>query len=453
MVKKLTDDEIKSLKSDYLAIPKDDRKPLEVRDTEVRGLTLRFQPSGCATFFLQFRDTTGKQGRIRIGRYGNSKVDREIGLPKARELAKDHLANITQGKNPADEKREAREERKQPSRDLTLRQFLDDIYGPWAIANLKSHGPTLIRLRAGFAPLLDKKLVDLGSWDFESNRMRRAKEKRFHPKKKGAKEAKPRKPPSKAGINRDQMTMRAALAKAVEWNKSQEFRGCLIDVNPLDGVKKAREDKNQSIRAMTPTEEADILDAFAKRRAKLVEKWQAEARKPKKGKKTVGPPIPRFLDYFEVMIIVSLDCGLRRGEALGLLWSDVDFADSTIVVRGEGAKSSQTRKIPMTPRVQYHVLNKWSLQTGGEGRVFPGASVDSIRAKWRVLLTDAKVTGLRWHDLRHTFATRLVMKGVALPVVQKLMGHASITTTARYLHSTDADARAAIGQVVNGKGE
>lgn len=420
MKKTITDKAVKALR------PAD--KPYELRDDKLQGFLLRVQPSGVMTYYFEYKNAAGKRNRHRLGSHPTMTV------PQAQKKAREKANEVFDGGDPQAEK-------KQASRDLTLRQFLDDVYAPWARVNLKSHAPTLIRLNAGFAPLLDKRLVDLCAFDFEKHRIKRLKEKRFHPRPKGEKDPKPRKPPTHAGINRDQMTMRAALSRAVEWKH--------MDHNPLDGVKKKKEDKNRAIRAMTATEEADILDAFAKRRAKLVAKCQAEARK----KKTTGPLIPRFLDYFEPMIVVSLDCGLRRGEALGLLWSDVDFADSTIIVRGEGAKSSQTRKIPMSTRVQYHILNKWELQTGGEGRVFPGASVDSIRAKWRVLLNDAGVTGLRWHDLRHTFGTRLALRGVALPVIQKLMGHASITTTARYLHATDADARAAVGQVVNGKDE
>lgn len=406
MVKKLTDK--------YLSTLKPGAKPLEVRDTEVRGLTFRLQPSGVATFFLQYRDGTGKQGRVKIGRYGDNAVNREIGLPRARALAKEHLAKITLGDNPADERRQAR-------KDLTLGTFLDEEYGPWAKANLKSHESVLLRLKAGFAPLTGKRLADLSPFDFEKHRLRRLKEKL--PTR--------TKPASPATINRDQQTLRAALTRAVAWGH--------MDVNPLTGTKKAKEDKNRAIRAMTADEEQRIVGAFWARHTKRVLKGKEQAMKHRR----TPPPVPVYLDYFEPMIAVSLGCGLRRGEALALDWADVDMKAKTITVKGEGAKSAQTRKIPLGARV-HDVLTEWATQTPKTGKVFPEASVDSIRAKWRVLLADAGVKGLRWHDLRHTFGSRLALAGVALPIVQKLMGHASITTTARYLHSTDDDARKAI---------
>lgn len=400
MKKSITDKAVKALR------PKE--KPYEVRDTDLQGFLLRIQPSGAMTFYFEYKNPAGKKNRHRLGSYPTMTVR------QAHKKAREKSNEVFEGGDPQAEK-------KQASRDLTLEKFLDDVYKPWAETNLKSHAPTMIRLKANFKPLLKKKLVDLSPFDFEKHRITRLKSKSSVTKR----------PPSAAAINRDQQTLRAALSRAVEWKH--------MDTNPLTGTKKAKEDKNRSIRAMTATEEADALDAFRARRDAVVKKWQADARKGKQ----VGPPVPTYLNYFEPAVIVSLDCGLRRGELIALLWADVDLALRTITVRGEGAKSSQTRTVPLSERVRY-TLAKWSGQSGGEGRVFPGATVDSIRAKWRILCRDAKVKGLRWHDLRHTFGSRLAMAGVTLPVVQRLMGHASITTTARYLHATDEDARKAV---------
>ena len=66
------------------------------------------------------------------------------------------------------------------------------------------------------------------------------------------------------------------------------------------------------------------------------------------------------------------------------------------------------------------------------------------RVWWEAALDASKVAGYRWHDNRHTFCSRLAMKGVNLKVIQTLAGHKTITMTARYAHLDDASLRAAV---------
>jgi len=83
------------------------------------------------------------------------------------------------------------------------------------------------------------------------------------------------------------------------------------------------------------------------------------------------------------------------------------------------------------------VLRQWQKQIKGEGLVFPGKNgsrLDNVRKSWAGLLKNASITGFRWHDLRHDFASKLVMAGVPLNTVRDLLGHADLTTTLRYAH-------------------
>jgi len=370
-----------------------EEKPYEVRDDTLPGFLLRVQPSGSMTYYIEYRNKTGKKNRYKLGSHP------VMTAPMARDEAKKKLAEVVMGEDPQAEKKEAR-------RNITLEQFLDLHYKPWAEANLKSYSPTMARLKSGFKPMLKKYLTELTSWDFEKHRQVRLK----------TKLEKSNKEPGQATINRDQMTMRAALSRAVQWGH--------LDSNPLDGVKKAREDRNRKIRALEAEEEERMLKYLRQER----KHWKHEFKR------------------LEVMVIVSVDTGVRQGELFGLQWTDIDLQAQTLNVRGEGAKSSQSRTIPLSAR-SLDSLTKWKAYSASEGLVFPGEDgekLDNVVKAWKRLLDKAEVTGLRWHDLRHTFGTRLAMAGVALPTVQRLMGHSSITTTSRYLHSTDQDARKAI---------
>lgn len=386
-------DEREILDADKLKQLTPREKPYQFRDGQCRGFLLQVQPSGVRTYYFQYRNQAGRTCKVKIGRVG------DVSPTKARRKAEKLLAAVTMGEDPAGEKREAR-------RTLTLEQFLDDHFEAWAMANLKSHEPTLCRLRSCFKPLLKRRLASLGPGDFERHRLWRL-----------ANSLPGRsKPPTPQTVNRDQAHMRAALGRAVEWG--------FLDQNPLDGVKKATEDRNRKIRALTAEEEERILAELAK----PAKQWAAEYKR------------------LAVMVVVSLDTGMRRGELFGLEWRDLDLEAKTVSVRGEGAKSGQSREIPLSGRV-VTALEGWRPEKGAQGLVFPardGGRMDNFRRSWAGILKSAEVTGVRWHDLRHTFGTRLAMAGVPLPTIQRLMGHASITTTQRYLHSGAVDARRAI---------
>ncbi len=149
--------------------------------------------------------------------------------------------------------------------------------------------------------------------------------------------------------------------------------------------------------------------------------------------------------------------GLRRGELLGLRWRDVDFAGSTIRVRASYAagklttpKSGKVRAVPMAPDVASALarLGDRDRYTGDDDFVFAGEAGppldgDALSSRYRDALARAALRPLRFHDLRHTFGTRMIAKA-DIRRVQEWMGHADIQTTMKYLHYTPREEDAAL---------
>ena len=149
--------------------------------------------------------------------------------------------------------------------------------------------------------------------------------------------------------------------------------------------------------------------------------------------------------------------GLRRGELIALRWRDVGFAGSVIRVRGNYAggsvtspKSGKVRSVPMAPDVAQALASlggrkDWSsdddLVFAGEAGGYLDGS--ALRRRYTAALKRAGLRPLRFHDLRHTFGTRMIAHA-DIRRVQEWMGHADIKTTMRYLHYAPSADEAAL---------
>jgi integrase len=139
--------------------------------------------------------------------------------------------------------------------------------------------------------------------------------------------------------------------------------------------------------------------------------------------------------------------GLRMGELLALHWRDVDFSGSVIRVRTSWAggrlttpKSGKVRSVPMAPDVASALarLGDRGNWMGDDDLVFASDTGDHIsdsalRIRYKAALGRADLRNLRFHDLRHTFGTRMIAKA-DVRRVQEWMGHADIQTTMKFLH-------------------
>lgn len=159
-------------------------------------------------------------------------------------------------------------------------------------------------------------------------------------------------------------------------------------------------------------------------------------------------------DDYEPALRFAMLTGCRRAEIVGLEWSRVDFFNDEFTVIGKGDRS---RVIPMTAETRSLL---WSLKDHHATSVFTylcrrprkaqrkgtryPITMEGFKTEWRRTLGRASVKDFRFHDSRHTAATRLVRATGNLKLAQQLLGHSEIATTARYAHVTKEDLRAGL---------
>jgi integrase len=198
-----------------------------------------------------------------------------------------------------------------------------------------------------------------------------------------------------ATINRELTLAKHIMTKAFEWK--------LIADNPFRGVRNLRVPK-QPKRVLAGDEEIKLLAACERVRS-------------------------RFL---RPLVLLALNTGMRRGELLTLEWSRVDLNQRAI--RIINAKSTAgDRDIPMNATV--HSLLSELARRATSPLVFPsnrkqGESLFDLKKGFKRAVQLAGIQHIRFHDTRHTFATRLVRAGVDIVSVQHLLGHSKITMTA-----------------------
>jgi len=145
------------------------------------------------------------------------------------------------------------------------------------------------------------------------------------------------------------------------------------------------------------------------------------------------------------IISVALHTGMRLQEILSLRWAQVDLDEMILTV--ERTKSGKARTIPLNVALHDELSRLRSLD-GRTPFVFPnpktGKSLTTVKTAFVAACRRAGIAGLRFHDLRHTFGSRLVEKGADIETVRSLLGHASIAVTQRYVHTTDERRRTAV---------
>jgi integrase len=159
---------------------------------------------------------------------------------------------------------------------------------------------------------------------------------------------------------------------------------------------------------------------------------------------------PEHLDEF----VVSVNTGMRNGEQFSrITWECVDFARKDLFI--PQSKNGSSRHIPLNPDALAAFERQRQRAIGDDGvipmsltgPIFIGRAdeaLHSARHWFEPAVKKAGIKHFRWHDLRHTFASRLIMKGADITTVASLMGHKRIQMTMRYAHLAPEHKRAAV---------
>jgi len=134
-----------------------------------------------------------------------------------------------------------------------------------------------------------------------------------------------------------------------------------------------------------------------------------------------------------LLVVMAITTGARRGELLGLRWQDIDFKERTATLHK--TKNGEQRLLTLPTPTMEELLQHREV---GNGLVFPSQThIDRpvpLNKYWYDVLAEADIQDFRFHDLRHTAASYLVMNGATLYEAGEVLGHKSIQTTKRYAH-------------------
>jgi len=396
--------------------------PVDVRDVKLPGFVLRVRPSGTHSYYATWTPRTGKPGKRRVARWYPLGTTAVLEAPEAREAARKVLADVARGDDPI-------EARKIEAQRITFEAFVTDHYTPWATAQRKTGAEQVARLTRTFGDTLNGlRLDEIGPFHIERWRSARLKD-GIEP----------------STVNRDLAVLRGALSRAVEWG--------LLSVHPLARVKASQTDRGSVVRYLSPDEESRLLKALAARdETRREERRRANTWRRERGYRA-WPEYGVYTDHLHPLVLLALHTGLRRGELFALRWADVDLVGARLTVRGEKAKSGQTRHVPLNTTA-VSTLTTWRScvkPKAPTALVFPGvdgAPLTDIKTSWLALVKAAGIADFRFHDCRHTFASKLVMRGIDLNTTRELLGHADLKMTLRYAHMAPEHKAAAVAKLV-----
>jgi integrase len=198
-----------------------------------------------------------------------------------------------------------------------------------------------------------------------------------------------------ATVNRHLATLKHMFSKAVEWD--------MVESETLKRIKRVKllEENNKHLRYLSKEECQELINAC-------------------------GPSL-------RPIVVTAPNTGMRKGEILNLRWDQVDLKHGFILL--DRTKNGERREIPINDTLGRTF--KGLMRRLDVPHVFYAKTalpLKDVKKSFQKALRRSKIHDFKFHDLRHTFASHLVMSGVDLTTVKELLGHKTLTMTLRYAH-------------------
>jgi integrase len=295
---------------------------------------------------------------------------------------------------------------------ISLKEFVEQFYLKWTKENKRSWQDDIYRLNPILGALGKKELREISPFDIERYKRQRQKTPiTFKNKKKEVTGTRERSP---GAVNRELALLSAIFRVAI---KSKQ-----VTTNPCHEVENLKGEKTR-IRYLLKQEEERLL-----------------------------PQLTGDREHLRDMVILTINTGIRVGEMLNLKVEDVDLVEGKLILRE--TKNGESREVPLN-RTARTLVENLVRKARERNRIYlftnpdTGKKFTSIHKGWKKSCSLAKISDLRFHDLRHTFATRAVKNGAMLAEVKEVLGHKSIQMTERYTHATVEGKRRAVEAVEN----
>lgn len=357
------------------------RKKVDLFDTRTKGLMLEIRATGGRTFYLRYTDRHGKTRQYRLADV------RDVTISQARALADEARNKIARGVDPAEEKAAIKS-------IPTFRDYAYDCYLPRARINKLSWKCDEGLIRNHLLPRFGKKHLDEIKQQAVIDMINERLDEGAAP----------------GSVNRLVILMRFMYNCAI---KNPDLPG--VQDNPVAGVREL--DENNKREWFLSIAEVERLH-----------------------KALVGSP-NRMLRYIVAFLLVT---GARRNEVLHAKWEDIDLEKR--MWRIPRPKGGKPRHVQLGDGAVKTLRDVFEFAAELESEyVFPNPKTCkpfvSIFYAWDTVRKKAGLSGVRIHDLRHTFASHLINDGRSLYEVSNILGHKSLETTRRYAHLTSSTLR------------
>jgi integrase len=378
---------------------------VELWDGVVPNFFVQVRESGQASFYIRYTSPlSGKKRALKLGDTAIWPTD------KARQLAREKLALVDQGRDPADE-RDARKG------CPTLAEVVAERYLPHVKATKASWETDEIYLRCHILPALGRHRLSAITTEMVAgllNAMRHGG-KADGPKGRSKVKRIKSKDYAPGTCNRIRVLIRYLFNLSIE-----KWKIPGVKVNPAKDIADFPDSHRQVF--LNPNEIQRLLEA--------------------------GRPRPGMQNPHTLLIVMLLTLtGVRKANALKAEWAEFDLVRGLWNLPAHKTKQRKPQTIQLAQEV-LNLLDQLPSRETGERYLFSNPRTDkpycSIYASWNTMRNRAALAHFRMHDLRHTFASLLINGGASLFLVQNALGHASPQTTMRYAHLAESTQRQAI---------